>query len=384
MRRFIRLVGVFAVRQMTGTSAALLFTLIVALVFVGLLTGARMQSGLSVWPKSLRAEDLPSLSIASIDVGSVHRQVWDTTNYLYLGLYPGGILLPLRLASRWLFIILPFVGLLLASRSISQELESGLAQTLYVSPIRASTLGMARMLGDCFGTFLMIWSSLAVALTAAGALTHLTVTIVELVRSLTFIAILGVYTSIFVLIANLLSVTLRSSVRSVWACIVVALLVFTVHLTGENSYIAAHRSYPTIPFPPREVNEYLYEHDVWLTGEIPTLEELTADATTAVYRYLLNLKGHAQMVFDMFSTDYQRERWYGLISPAHAMWEVASQLLQDRHQDATEIFSPVSPLDPPPSLAVSVQRVWPELAGILVVWVVLFGVNVRVLSRLEV
>jgi len=383
MTRFIRLVGFFAKKQLSGGTALLFVALIVLLVLVGMLTGARMLKDISRGLVQDLGTPAPSGPVVSVDVGSVHRQVWDATNATYWGTYPVGILAALRLTSRWLFIVLPFVGLLLASRGISQELESGLAQSLYVSPVRPSTLGMARMLGDSLSTSLLIGVGLAVALASGGWLVRLSVTTEQLVRSVGFIAILGVYTSVFILIGNLLSATLRSSVRSIWACVAVGLLVFAGHLIGENAFIATHPSYPTVPFPPREVNEFLYVHDMWSTGVVPTVEELTADATPVVYRYLLELEAHAQTVFDMVEADYWRERWYGFASPVHAIWEIAGQLLQDRHVDATEIFAPIPPLDPPPSIGTSLRRVWPELLGMFVVWLALFGLNVRVLSRME-
>jgi ABC-type transport system involved in multi-copper enzyme maturation permease subunit len=384
MTRFIRLVGFFAKEQLSSGIALLLVALIVLLVLVGILTGARMLKDISQRAVQEFGTLAPSGPVVSVDVGSVHRQVWDATNMTLWGTHPVGILAPLRLTSRWLFIVLPFVGLLLSSRTISQELESGLAQSLYVSPVRPSTLGMARMVGDSLSTSLLIGVGMAVALGFGGWFVRLSITAEQFVRSVGFIAILGVYTSVFMLIGNLLSAKLRSSARSIWACVAVGILVFSGHLIGENAFIAVHRSYPTVPFPPREVNEFLFEHDMWSTGTVPTLEALTAYATPAVYRYLLELKAHAQAVFDMVEQDYRRERWYGVVSPVHAIWEIAGQLLQDRHVDATEIFAPVPPLNPPPSIGTSLQRAWPELLGMVVAWLALFGFNVLVLSRMEV
>ncbi len=384
MTRFIRLVVFFARRRVSGGVAWLFVGLVVALVLVGMITGARMQNQVSNSQMEAFGGEPLSPSITSVDVGSVHRQVWDATNYVYLTTYPRGILLPLRLASRWLFIILPFIGMLLASRGISQELESGLAQTLYVSPVRTSTVGMARMLGDSLSISLLIAIGLAVALAAAGRFAHLTITAAQLVRTISYAVILSVYTSTFILVGNLVSATLKSSLRSIWLCLAVGLLLFAVQLVGENLFIATHRAYPTVPFPPREVNGFLSKHDVWNAGRLFTPEELAADATPAVYRYLLELRDHEQMVFDMLSADYQRERWYELVSPIHAIWEISGQLLQDRHVDATEIFAPIAAMNPPPTLGSSLQRVWPELTGMLFVWLALFAINVRALSRLEV
>jgi hypothetical protein len=384
MTRFIRLVGFFAKQQLSSGTALLLVTLIVLLVLVGVLTGARMLRDISQRAVQDFGTLAPSEPVVSVDVGSAHRQVWDATNATFWGTHPVGILAPLRLTSRWLFIVLPFVGLLLSSRKISQELESGLAQSLYVSPVSPSTLGMARMVGDSLSTSLLIGVGMAVALAFGGWFVRLSITAEQLVRSVGFITILGVYTSVFMLIGNLLSAKLRSSARSIWACVAVGILIFSGHLIGENAFIATHRSYPTIPFPPPEVNRFLSAHDMWLTGAVPTLEALTADATPAIHRYLLELKAHAQAVFDMVEHDYRRERWYGVVSPVHAIWEIAGQLLQDRHGDAAEIFAPIPPLDPPPSIGTSLRRVWPELLGMVVAWLALFGFNVRVLSRMEV
>jgi hypothetical protein len=384
MTLFARLIGFFVAKRISAGTALSFVALTAILVFVGMLTGARTRAAMAGEAAQRFGSALTPAPVVSVDVGSVHTQVWEATNLTYLATYPGGILLPLRLSSRWLFIILPLVGLLLASREVSQELESGVAQSVYAAPVRPSVLGVARVLGDSVGIALLIGMGLAVALLVAGRFVRLGLTSAQLVRSVAFVIILGFYTSLFVLVGNLMSALLRTSIRAVWACIAVALIVFAGQMAGENLFIARHRSYPTVPLPPRAVNEYLYSHSMWLTGVPSSADELAADATPEVLRYLIELEAHGQRVFEMVQADYQRERWFAAVSPVHALWEIAGQLLQDRHVDATEIFAPIPPLDPPPSIGTSLRRVWPELLGMVVFWLALFGLNVRVLSRIEV
>jgi len=123
---------------------------------------------------------------------------------------------------------------------------------------------------------------------------------------------------------------------------------------------------------------------MWMTGAPPSAEELAADAPPEVHRYLLELAAHGQRLFEMVQADYRRERWFAAISPVHLVWEIAGQLLQDRHENATEIFAPQPPVDPTPPVWLSLRRAWAELLGMVAVWLALFGLNIRVLSRLEV
>jgi len=216
MMLFIRLVGFFIARRISAGTALSFVVLIGMLVFVGMLNGARTRAAMLGDTVQRFGPAVAPMPAVSVDVGSVHTQVWDATNLTYVATYPGGVLLPLRLSSRWLFIILPLVGLLLASREISQELESGVAQSVYAAPIRPSVLGMARVLGDSMGIALLIGIGLALAVSAAGCFVRLGFIGGQVVRSITFVIILGFYTSVFVLVGNLVSALLRSSIQSVY------------------------------------------------------------------------------------------------------------------------------------------------------------------------
>lgn len=385
MMTFIHLTRFFFIKQLK-TGAALPFAaLIGVLIIVAMFTGARMREDVADGPAEQFGSEHVSMPIVSMDVGSVHTQVWEATNFTYITtVIPGGILLPFRLAGRWLFIILPFVGMLFAAREISEELESGFAQSLHATPVHPAVVGMARVLAMTLSTSICILAVFALSILVLGRFVHLDFTGGQVARSLLFALALGLYTSVFVLVGNLMSATLRSSVYSLWACIAIGLLIFAAQMVGENLFISTHREYPAIPRPPRKVNVFLSDHDMWRIGEPSTPEELEADATPEVYKFLLNLESHGEQVFELVDVDYQRERWYSLISPVHAIWEIAGQLLQDRHEEATEIFAPRPQKDPPPSIRASLRSTWPEIAGMIACWLTLFAINVRVLSKLEV
>jgi hypothetical protein len=273
--------------------------------------------------------------------------------------------------------------MLVSACEVSRELETGVAQTLYGVPVRRSVLGMSRILGDSLAVTAMISVGTLVALAIGSQLLDYEITAAHLMRSAVFVLILGFYTAIFVQCGSLISALSRRSALSLWVCIIVGLAIIGVYFSGANLMSAMHAPYSTLPAPPRNVNRLLSAQPPGMT-DTRTSEQLEAAGGPELARYLVEVNAHADEFHRMLQADYQRERWYALISPVHAIWEVAQQLLQDRHNFSTELFAPIAAMDPPPSIRQSLAASWPELAGLLAAWLALFAINVRVLSRLEV
>jgi hypothetical protein len=165
--------------------------------------------------------------------------------------------------------------------------------------------------------------------------------------------------------------------------VIAGLALIGVYLSGTNLMNAAHDPYTNIPFPPLSVNRLLSSQPPGVT-DMRTEEQLAAAGGPTLARYLLELSAHGDESHRTLLADYQRERWYALISPIHAVWEIAQQLLQDRHNVSTELLAPLAAMDPPPPIRQSLREALPEIVGLLGIWLVLFAINSRVLARLEV
>jgi ABC-2 family transporter protein len=208
----------FVLKKLTSGSALLLALLSLLLVLSGFLSSVtQIEQYARTYGEEFGGQPF-SILVQTIDKGSVHEQVWEATNFAYLHSYPiiGGALLPLRFAAPWLFIILPFVGLLLGACEVSGELETGVAQTLYGAPVKRSMLGMSRILGDSLAIATVISISILVALAIGSQLVDYEITRAHLARSTVFVLILGFYTSIFVQAGTLISALSRRSARSLW------------------------------------------------------------------------------------------------------------------------------------------------------------------------
>lgn len=385
MRAMIFLTKFFAVKRLVSGPALLMSLLCLLLMLTGFLsTVVRIEN----YARSYAADSggtAFAIPVQNMDKGSVHMQLWEATNFTYLHSYPiiGGALLPLRFSAPWLFIILPLLGLLLGACEVSSELETGVAQTLYISPVHRPVLGMARILGDSLAASILISVWILIALAIGTQLVSFEISGIHVARSVVFVLFLGFYTSIFVQVGNLISALARRSASSLWICVIVVLCLIGVRFVGENLLNASHDPYSSLPLPRLSVNRILGS-PVPMVDPSMTDEEIRTAVGPEFGRYLLELNNHADEVHQTLRTDYQRERWVGLVSPVHAMWEVAQQLLQDRHNFSTELFAPIVAMDPPPSIRQSLAAAWPELVGLLAAWLLLFGLNIRVLSRLEV
>jgi len=386
MRTLAFLTKFFALKRLTSITALLLSLLTMLLLLSGFLSAAERTEGYAWAYEQLSGGNPVTFPVQDVGEGAVHAQVWEAANFAYLHSYPiiGGTLLPLRLSARWLFIILPFVGMLISACGVSLELETGVAQTLYGMPVHRAVLGMSRILGDSLAVTAMISFGILVALALGSQLVDYEITSVHLTRSAAFVLILGFYTSIFVQVGNLISAVSRRSAISLWVCVIVGSAIIGVYFSGANLMSTIHVPYSTLPAPPRTVSRVLSRQGpVGGPGEM-SIEQFEEVGGPELARYILELNAHAEAFHKILRADYQRERWVALVSPVHAIWEVAQQLLQDRHNFSTELFAPIAAMDPPPSIRRSLVEAWPELTGLAVLWLLLFGLNIRVLSRLEV
>ena len=386
MRTLVYLTAFFARKRLMSGVGVLVVILAMLLVLTGFLAAVRWIEQVGERYGQLYEGRATSQPVVDVERGSIHTQVWEATDFVYLQRYPmiAGTLLPLRMAVPWLLIMLPFLGMLLSVCDVSRELETGVAQTLYGTPVRRWVLGTSRVLGDSFVALALTGIGILAALGVGSVFVRYEIGAGQLARSAALILILGAYTSIFVQVGTLLSARARRSTNAIWGAVVIGLAVVGVYAAGENVMNAAHAPYATLPSPPYSVDRLLSEHVMTAMSGTGSLERFEETGGPELARYVLELNAHADAFHRTLHSDYQRERWYAFLSPAHAIWEIAGQLLQDRHVDATEILAPVAPLDVPPSIGTSLRRVWPELVGMLVAWLGLFGMNVHALSRLEV
>ncbi|MBU1050240.1 hypothetical protein KKG90_09490, partial [Candidatus Bipolaricaulota bacterium] len=184
MRAFFYLTKFFAVKRLTSLAALLLSLLTMSLLLSGFLSAAERMEGYGSAYEQVSAGNPVAFPVQDVEKGAVHAQAWEATNFAYLHSYPiiGGTLLPLRLSSLWLFIILPFVGMLVSACEVSRELETGVAQTLYGVPVRRSVLGMSRILGDSLAVTAMISVGTLVALAIGSQLLDYEITAAHLMR----------------------------------------------------------------------------------------------------------------------------------------------------------------------------------------------------------
>jgi len=385
MRVAACLVWFFFRKRIVSVSALLIAAVCAVLVFSGFISSLVKIENYSLAYSEDAIGDTLSLPAQTVDEGSTHMKVWDATNYVYLHNYPviAGGLLPLRIATPWLLLLLPFLGMLLGACEMSRELETGVARTLYTSPVRKAVLGVSRVVGDSLAAALLITVGMLVGLRLGVQLTSFEIPSSHLVRCVGFVLFLSFYTSIFVQVGTLASVRTRSSANALWVCVVIGLCLFGARLAGENLLSAAPVEYENLPVATQTANRILSMRTPMVDVTLPD-GELAEIAPPALVEYLREVNAHAHATFGMMQRVYQQERWISFVSPFHAIWEIASQLLQDRHTRATEIFAPVPKMEPPPAVWQSVRQAWPELAGLLIAWGILFVVNVRMLARLEV
>ncbi|MBU1049379.1 ABC transporter permease [Candidatus Bipolaricaulota bacterium] len=385
MKPLVFLTTFFMTKRLASGAALLLTVLCMLLLLSGFLAAVERTEGFASAYERSSGGNPVSLPVQTLDKGSVHTQVWKATDYAYLHSYPiiGGTLLPLRLTARWLFIILPFVGMLLSACEVSGELETGVAQTLYGAPVPRSALGISRVIGDSVAVTALISLGIALGLAIGGLLVEYEIGTAHVTRSAVFILVLGFYTSIFVQLGSLISAVSRRSASALWVCIMVGLAIIGIYVSSDNLLSAAHAQYSSFQRPPMVVNRFLSSPQ-GMSNPSMTDEEVADIGGPELARYMMNLAAHQDALHGLIQADYQRERWVALISPVHAIWEVAQQLLQDRHNFSAELFAPIAAMDPPPSIRRSLAAAWPELAGLVVAWLVLFAINVRVLSKLEV
>ena len=385
MRTLFLLTKFFAVRRLASGAGLLLSVMAMLLLLSGFLSTAMRTEGYAWAYEEAFGGVAITFPVQDVDIGSAHSQVWAATNFAYLHSYPiiGGALLPLRLAAPWLFILLPFVGMLATACGVSGELETGVAQTLYGTPVRRAVFASSRILGDSLAISALISLGILVALAIGGQLVDYEIRGVHLARCAAFAVVLALYTSIFVQVGNLISALSRRSAQSLWVCVIAGLAVIGIYFSGANLMAAARAPYPTLPTPPAEVNRLLSAQPPGMTGT-RTAEQLAEAGGATLARYLIQVNAHADHVQRMLTTDYQHERWYGLVSPVHAVWEIAQQLLQDRHGFSTELLAPVPAMEPPPSIRHSLLEAFPEIAWLVALWIMLLAMNIRTLTKLEV
>jgi len=101
----------------------------------------------------------------------------------------------------------------------------------------------------------------------------------------------------------------------------------------------------------------------------------------AVQDFIVALHQYGRDFHDAAFARYQWERLIGWVSPAHVSMEISNQLLQDRFDNALDVFDPDRPGEP--STARSLTHILPESAWIVICLVSLIVLNARAFEKLE-
>jgi len=368
--------------QLASWSNVIFLVLLLAVFAAGFL-GMAMEQNLTsdFYSFQLRqGETAYALPIWSMGPGSVHTQVWSAVSHRFLHSYPalGGVLLPMRFVAIWLAFILPLAALILTFKSVSAEIESGTAATLFSLPVSRSVVVLSKITGLALACATSILLGISGALLIAVRLTGAEWTAPQLVRVAAFLAVSGLYTLLFALLGCLISARARSSARSLRMVVCVVISIFGIHVMLGNILGAAQPRVPEEPPMSPEVVSYLHG---LRASPLAGPDELPP----AVADYIVALETYSAEVYRSVSSRYQVERWVAVVSPASLFLELGSQLLQDQYAEPVQVFAALPQgASPASSPARSVAVIAPELAFLALCIAGLFVANIHTVSRLEV
>jgi len=374
------LAGTFRDGVIAGRSIALVL-LVVALILAGYAGMSLQQASIAGHLSSLleEGESRYASPIYLIAPGTARTQIWNAINDRYLRSTPslGGPLLPMRHTAVWMAFIVPLIALILTFDSISAELESGVFRSLLVAPIDRRAVLFGRLAGHVLTAVVTLLLGLAIGLWAIARFVSPAWTGEQIVRLILFFAVLGAYATFFSMIGLFLSATLKRSTRSMWACILLVVAVFGMHMLVENA--AGMRSWdlPDAPERSAEVAQYLWHAN-------PDRVDLAPPPPPSVLEYIDALQTHTRAVHAVVARRYAAERWMGFVSPTHWLLTMANHLLQDQYKTITDVFAglPVEAFGTDRSSAL--HDLLPEVGGMVAVLVALSTVLVFVVHRLEV
>ena len=173
MKQGLRMTNHFFAKRLASYQNLMFFLLLLAVLFAGI---ASMQSDRTGYQRAYAAwgtSDWDSMPLAVLDIGTAHQTVYSAVSYYFTHSAEGrgGGLLPMRFVMQWLMFILPIVALAASFNSVSEELESGVIQSLFVLPVSHRSVGLAKLFGESLALLTTTLLGLGtIALIAARAL----------------------------------------------------------------------------------------------------------------------------------------------------------------------------------------------------------------------
>ena len=281
-----------------------------------------------------------------------------------------------RNSVRLFSFFIPIVALLFSYNTVSKDIESGLVHSLYSLPLSKSTMIWGKIFGSMASLVVVILSSLGVVIAVLllyGTLADLTVA--DIIRSGLYLLALAVYLLVFLLVGTFLSTISRRSTVALITSLVVVLMIIGASVTRDGISATLHPGYPDLPAMPTEVAQVMRNRRWGIP--VRTLPSELAGYIEELHRY------HADF-YNRIRSRYRIERFLNFLSPANLHIEVASALLQDRFIPPYQIFAPV-PLDEAhATIGQSLRYLLPEILFTLAMIMLLFWLNVRALTKLEV
>ena len=382
MRPLIQLGSRFFVRRLLSLRNGVFLLLVVAVLLagvVGLESTRRSLQDLVAGRATETGE--PWVSAAEeLWPGSAHLNVWEAVSSRMLmseaGL--GGPLYPLRTVAPLLAFVLLLAAFVSSYDTVSRDLETRRLDALLTLPVKRHAIGLSRAIGEALALTVTLAAAFVIAMWAATGLIDLEWTGTQLARAAVFLAVLGAYVFLFVLIGTWISLRARSSKRALWAAAIVFVAVLVSHTVGESLMAIDASALPALPEVPTEVTTYLRTSAFRVGAD-------TAEPPEVVQEYVAALDGYLIDLSETLRARYRHERWWNLVSMPALLLEVAGRLLQDQYADVLDVFySSARPERRSASLAASFgQSAW-EIAWLVLLCCGAFALNVRSLTRLEV
>jgi len=379
MKQGLRMANHFLAKRLASYQNLMFFLLLLAVLFAGI---ASMQSDRIGYQRAYAAwgtSDWDSMPVAVLEIGTAHQTVYSAVSYYFTHSAEGrgGGLLPMRFVMQWLTFILPIVALAASFTSVSEELESGVIQSLFVLPISHRFIGLAKLFGESLALLTTTLLGLGtIALIAARAL-GISWSGPQLVRALLGLLVVGLYVTVFLLLGSWISAKARRSSKALWVVAAVFLGLFVLHVSIDGVMRMRASSLPELPAVSSDVHLYFAQ-----LQRRPVLS--TAEAPGDVVEYLSELSDYSAAVSERIRAQYARERWIGLVSVSHLFLAVEGELLQDEFPSAVGIVFREGGDAAGGSIGASLAAVAPEIAWLILLALALTLANGRALSRLEV
>ena len=174
-------------------------------------------------------------------------------------------------------------------------------------------------------------------------------------RIAVWVAIVDAYFTLFLLLGHWIQRRTQSMKRALWIVLTAFAAVLLIEGTRPLLMRVDGSVFPAVPGVPTEVRLSLFRP----SGEPQVPEE----RVEIVEEYLTAVDAYSQQVHAIVARRYALERWWNAVSPQLLLREIASQLLQSEYANAIDVI--YSSDRRMPSLATSVNAVWPEAAWLL-------------------